>query len=175
MLVCCLSLGAGGAALAASGNRTSTTALASVQQTTRTYAHGPTADVETGPMDGVGMYGKVDPFPVTVPTDAAAYDALVTITFRYRTKGRGPFTLDLSAGTRADAHDLTTRPSVPWPLAPSTATDSSSVQFVVPALKAGKTYFFAPTADTGTPRGVGSSRLSTSGVVLTVQLTPRTT
>ncbi|GAB6897010.1 hypothetical protein [Kineosporia succinea] len=173
VLVGALVLGAGTVALAAGGRGTSTTVLASVRQITRTYAQGPEVMEERGPMDAIGGVGGVDPLPVTVPRDASAYDALVTVTFRYRTTGHGPFWVDLFAGIRERGPGLTTRPSTPWPLAPTAAVESSSVQFVVPALKAAQTYYFAPTAGTRLPRASGTNRLSTNNVVLTVQLTPR--
>lgn len=108
-----------------------------------------------------------------MPKDASAYDALVTVTFRYRTTGKGPFSFGLYAGTKVFGKDQTKRPASPWPLAASAVVDSASVQFVVPALKAGTQYYFAPTADTAVPRKTGKSGIKTDNVVMTVQLTPR--
>ncbi len=121
----------------------------------------------------MGGGGSIDRLPVTVPGDASAYDALVTVTFRYRTTGKGRYTLGLIASTDVRRNELTRRPATPWPLAASAVTTSSTVQFVVPALEAAQTYYFAPTASTSPLTPSHSSRIATNNIVMTIQLTPR--
>ncbi|GLY20118.1 hypothetical protein Kisp01_71320 [Kineosporia sp. NBRC 101677] len=152
--------------------------LAAPVQASRTYVAGPEATYErfTKPYPHVtGGIGEVEPLVAAVPDQAKTYDALVTVSFRYSTKGSGPFTVEVNADTKLGASDdLVTSPKTPAPITPSAKQASGTVQFVVPALKGGKTYRFQPIANTKAPKKAGKNAISTSGVVLTVQLTPRT-
>lgn len=86
------------------------------------YGSGPSASYS----GDVGGIGEVASLQLGTPADAAAYDAVVEVSYDARTRGPGPFVLELTVDTGgADGQDdpttddLRTRPPAPPPSIPA--------------------------------------------------------
>ena len=133
----------------------------SVQREHRFWADGPTVSYGSN----YGSISAVHPLFVEVPADAEAYDAVVTVSFEYRTSGRAPFTM--SAG----AQGVDERPGR-RPLPAREQWTSATMQFLLPSLEAGKRYRFSPGPSATPASGAGENRIYTRRVLMTVDLTP---
>ncbi|GLY30804.1 hypothetical protein Kisp02_41690 [Kineosporia sp. NBRC 101731] len=118
--------GSSGTALAVAavqGEPAPNVVLATPVQATRTYAAGPetTYQLYKKPYSHItGGHAEVDPMVAIVPDQARSYDALVTMSFRYSTKGSGPFTADVNVDTKLGvSDDLPTLPKSAAPITPS--------------------------------------------------------
>jgi len=128
-----------------------------VQSAHRYWASGPSATYGSD----YGALGVVRPLRVAVPE--GTYDAVVTVSFDYRTHGPGPFLADLDlprVATRPDSHPLPAADGAP-----------ATVRFLVEDLAGGRTYDFAPVVNS-TTRPFGGNRITTRRVLVTVDLTP---
>ncbi|GAB3196302.1 hypothetical protein GCM10027062_05240 [Nocardioides hungaricus] len=129
------------------------------------------------PHSDVGIV-EVDPLVLTTPTDASTYDAVATTTFRYRTRGPGPFSADViidtgtGGGDDGTADDVPTVPGIGTPLRASKTPTAGVVQVLVRRLAGGSTYRFSPQVDSVLPKR-GTNRITTARIVFTVQLIPR--
>ncbi|WP_182525023.1 hypothetical protein [Nocardioides dongkuii] len=118
-----------------------------------------------------GAIAEVDPVVVEVPDEAGRYDAVVTVSFAYRTKGPGPFAAAVAvreAGTSGDG--LTVRPGT-LPLAPA-RRGTATLRFLVGGLTAGTSYDVLPSVSS-TSAGRWRNVVRTTKVLVTVDLTPR--
>lgn len=145
-------------------------------QATRTYVSGPSATEDRGVTDIAGGQGGADPLIVHTPgttSSVGTYDALITMSFRYRTRGATSATTYVDvATTEAPRVPAKTRPRTPAPLPRSPQSSSTSVQFVAASLRKNETYRFTPVVTIPVPQKVGKFSAALTDVVLTVQLTP---
>ncbi len=145
-------------------------------QATRTYTSGPIATESRGETDIAGGYGGVDPLIVHTPgttSSVGTYDALITMSFRYRTRGATSATTYVHVATaEAPRVPAKTRPRTPAPLPRSPQSTSTSVQFVAASLRKNETYRFSPVVSIPVPQKVGTFSAALTDVVLTVQFTP---
>ncbi|WP_395658633.1 hypothetical protein [Nocardioides sp.] len=129
-----------------------------VQSAHRAWAAGPSATYE-GDSGGIGV---VRPLRVAVPD--GTYDAVVTVSFDYRTRGPGPYEtgLDLDrADAVPDSHAL-----------PGAASSTpTTVRYLLADLEGGRTYAVAPAVNSTSPAH-GTNRIATRHVLVTVDLTP---
>jgi len=128
-----------------------------VQSAHRYWASGPSATYGSD----YGGLGVVRPLRVAVPE--GSYDAVVTVSFDYRTHGPGPIRADLDLGrvaARPDSHPLPEADGAP-----------ATVRFLVEDLAGGRTYDVAPVVNS-TTRPFGENRITTRRVLVTVDLTP---
>jgi hypothetical protein len=107
--------------------------------------------------------------PISVAVPPGAHDAVVTVSFEYRTKGVGPFTASVYAPF--DAPTFTARPSEVR-LAPAAAPGTvTTARFGIRGLSGGRTYQFVFGVNSVFDDGVNN--IFTRRVVTTVDLTRR--
>lgn len=168
--------GTGGAVAALAGGR-----VQDPQPVTRAeifYGTGPSA-LYSGDTGGIG---EVAPLRVSTPSGAAAYDAVVEVSYDARTRGPGPFVLGISVDTGATgddggpddptADDLRTRPTGPVAVDPDT-DGPATARWLVRGLEPGTTYDVTPAANSSS-RGRGTNAVRLRDVLVTVELAPGT-
>lgn len=133
------------------------------------FAKGPTARYTSAS----GSLSSPQPVTMSVPDDAARYDAVVTVTAQYVAEGEGPWTIGVAMNRASRPQPLATRPGdylleETRPGRPGTTT----VRFLVSRLVGGADYSVAPTVDSTTSESPEPSRVATRKVVVTVELTP---
>lgn len=120
--------------------------------------------------DYIGV-SEVDPVVVAVPDGAGRYDAVVTVSFAYRTKGPGSFSAELGVSeTGASGRGLTVRPGT-LPLE-SARRGTATLRFLVSGLEAGTSYDLLPGVGSTLARR-GENVVRTTRVLVTAELTPR--
>lgn len=134
----------------------------SVQRVVRYYAEGPSADYD----GDAGSIGTVGPVVLTVSGEAVS-TGVVEVSFQYRTRGPGPFVVNLGV-REVDGPRATVRPDE-LTLAPAVDGASTTVRFLVPALAGGSTYEVHLGVNS-VFRGRGVNRVSTRKVLVTVEL-----
>lgn len=144
--------------------RAEAVAPATVERVHRYYATGPGAEYES---DNGGITG-VPPLVVRVPA-GGRWDAVVEVSFQYRTEGEGPFSTDLGVARSGHRSGPDARPAR-FALAPAPTPTAATVRYLVPDLASGRRYEVGP--------GVNSvfadlNRILTRKVLVTVELTRR--
>ncbi len=173
MVVAVVAAGSGGAAAVLGGG-----GIEEPQPVVRAekfYDPGPSATYS----DDSGGIGAVRPLRLVTPADAPAYDAVVEVSSTARTRGPGPFTLDVTVDTGAGdgqddptVDDLRTRPTGPVGIEPDTGAPATA-RWLVRALEPGTTYRVVPSVGSTSPdRGTNAVRLR--GTLVTVELAPAT-
>ena len=136
---------------------------APVERVHRYYAAGPSAEY-SGDSGGLAT---VAPMRWTVPAGGPTTDGVVEVSFRYRTKGDGPFVIDL--GVREDGGPRAVVRPDELALAPVPGGTSTTVRFLVPDLASGHTYE-AFLGVNSVPPDRGVNRIRTSKVLVTVDM-----
>ena len=137
-LVVLLLLGSGGFAAASVLAKRAPQRPAPVESVHKYYRAGPSARYE---YDNGGI-GVVRPLRFKV-TQHRTQVGVVELSFRYRTKGDGPFTLSVGVAPTGERHGVLVRPhEVELPPAPGGSP--SVVRFLVPALEPGVAYAARP-------------------------------
>jgi len=132
-----------------------------VERVQRFYLAGPTADY-SGDSGGIGT---VAPLVWTQSSDEPA-TAVVELSFQYRTRGQGPFVVDLGV-REVDGKRTVVRPEE-LTLAPAPEGSTTTVRFLVPHLASGRTYEAQIGVNSVFP-AKGVNRIGTRKVVLTVE------
>jgi len=163
-------LAVAGAAVGATGALTGTDRAAVPTEVVRVSAYypaGPSAEYGSD----YGGIGEVDPVRFRVPDGGASYDAVVTVSLQYRAHGGGPFTFGLrvedAAGKPVGARPQGLR------LAPAAPPAGTTLRFLVRGLAPGSVYDAAIGVNSAFQTGGGRSVVTTSKVLVTVDLSPR--
>ena len=129
------------------------------------YPHGPAAEYGSD----YGSLQGMPPLLLQVPAGADR-SGVLEVSFRYRTKGPGPFRIHPEVRD-ADGRTVTARPGT-FVLAPAPGGDSTTLRFLAPRLAGGESYEVSIAANsTSTDRG--TQWLRTHALVLTVELSSR--
>lgn len=137
---------------------------APVERVQRFHAVGPSAEY-SGDTGGIG---SVRPLIFDVGGDVEQ-TAVVEVSFRYRTRGDGPFTAGITLRGADDSRPLV-RPSE-VELGPAPDGDWTTLRFLAPAIDPGssyRTYFEVNSVFAGR----GSNVIKTAKVLVTVELSP---
>ena len=136
----------------------------------RFYAKGPSASYE----GDAGGLGGVPPLTVSVPTTGERWDAVVNVTFQYTATGKGPWITGVDVSPAAGGTSVAVKPKK-YSLGGTGAgrPDSATVRYLVRDLRAGRDYLVSPQVNSFFVGPTGRSKISSSKVVLTVELTPR--
>lgn len=133
-----------------------------VERVHRFHPVGPSAEYE-GDSGGIGV---VNPLRFEV-ADEGARTAVLEISFRYRTRGPGPFVI--RAGLeQVGGPDLTSLPNE-LGLPPAPEGDTAAVRFLVRDVAAGQRYDAEVGVNSVFP-GRGTNRITTRKMLLTVEL-----
>lgn len=139
------------------------------------YGSGPSASYS----GDVGGIGEVASLQLGTPADAAAYDAVVEVSYDARTRGPGPFVLELTVDTGgADGQDdpttddLRTRPAGPATIDPR-ADGPATARWLVRGLDPGTTYRVTPSVSSSAPRR-GTNAVRLRDTLVSVELTSAT-
>ncbi len=163
-----LTVGMGAAAVSASAPQDSTPQ--GVTRAETFYPRGPSASYD----GDSGSIGTVQPSTVSVPGSSGRYDAVVVVTFQYSATGKGPWNTAVTVAPLSSNKRLDVKPSR-YSLGATAAErpDSTTVRYLVRGLKAGTDYAVLPQVNSYFVGPTGRSEISTSKMLVTVELTRR--